>query len=349
MAANAVTTADINIVDVKGKPVQLVFQADDAVWAPTGTAKSMYALKNPWSEDLSWANVAGNFRSYWAAGVHYTTAYDKMMEDLTYLSSNALRGDVKKGYVMKENKSLYTFEHTYGETAVKDSKYNALGAATSVILLGQYTVTGENANDFKSGQEYDFYLLLNSVGGKENYTIFNEEQLKQYLLDHTNGGETVYVGEGEDKEKATPDNVTLDWKDKQYTIKETLYKSDAEDADEVEVDKVAKSNARHYNLGYAYFYAPIEHNNPKTDTATAPFVGQYGVVRNHSYNMTINSIKSLGAPLDDDHFSTDPDPTDPDPTDPGEEPIVPDPETAAYLDAVINVLSWHVINQGVDL
>ena len=77
-------------------------------------------------------------------------------------------------------------------------------------------------------------------------------------------------------------------------------------------------------------------------------VGEYGIVRNHSYVMTINSINGLGAPLDESKIGPDPEnPTDDDP----EEPIVPDPDDLkdAYIHAALKVLSWHVVSQGVDL
>lgn len=62
--------------------------------------------------------------------------------------------------------------------------------------------------------------------------------------------------------------------------------------------------------------------------------GDYGVVRNHYYIITINSIKNLGKAVNDP-----------------DEVIVPNDEDSKsyYVAAKINVLSWKVVKQSVDL
>ena len=365
------TEAKINIVGADGETEYVLdFNAAEAVWAPTGTAPEMYKLKNQWTEtNLGSWTTGGTNRNFWAKGYYYGLINDEpdFTGTLNYVSSNALRktGADKKGIAMGGDG--YTTEHTYGQEVVEHEDYNALGAATSAFILGQYQVTGDGADKFKktieiddtdrSYEGYDFYLLLNTIAEKENYTIFTEKELVDYLFNAQNPGlPELYVDDEGDSKFVASDYYTVKWEviegenggKKQYVLEEkdevptTLY---TEDGNEYSGDIVTSkgTNARHYNLGYAYFYAPIEHLGEEGK------VGQYGVVRNHSYQLTVNKINGLGAPLDDDHFGTDPNNPDPDPEDPGEEPIIPDPDETALIKAELRVLSWHVVTQGVDL
>lgn len=86
-------------------------------------------------------------------------------------------------------------------------------------------------------------------------------------------------------------------------------------------------NVRHQ--GMTYYYTPIRHLG-SDDTK----LGYYGVVRNHLYDVTINTMGGFGTPV----------------YEPGKTitPIVPSDE-ASYLSASINVLSWRVVPQDVDL
>ena len=93
--------------------------------------------------------------------------------------------------------------------------------------------------------------------------------------------------------------------------------------------KLAESPVQVRNEGMTYYYTPIRHlANSKTEW------GYYGVVRNHSYRITINTISGFGTPV----YNPDED----------IEPVIPK-DTETYLAARINVLSWRVVPSGVDL
>lgn len=354
----------IKILGVDGvTEYQLDFDAKNATWAPTGIAQTMYVLKNDWksegdsSTDYSWAEANGNFRSYWAKGVYYDTQYSNMKANLDYVSYNEVIGE-EESAEPKGNMGSYSYvtEHTYGSTTMGDPKYSPLGAATSAIVIGQYKVVktsesgdGEEVEDAKFDNdqgEPDFYLLLTNVTDKV-YTIFTEGELMEYLL---KADKLELYGDGNDSEKTqiTAKNAAeffkLKWEDKKYSLEKKSEETkvytkaeEGEDYTEYQNGFTAASNARHYNLGYAYFFAPIKH------AETAEGEGEYGVVRNHVYNMTITSITSLGAPLDDDHFGKDGD------DDKGDEPIEPDPDETPYIKVELKVLSWHVMSQDVEL
>ena len=78
-----------------------------------------------------------------------------------------------------------------------------------------------------------------------------------------------------------------------------------------------------WNDGKCYFYVPVEH-----------FGGKVGVVRNHWYNLTINSIKGLGTPVADES-----------------EEIVPGKieEETYFVAAQVQILKWKMVSQSVSL
>jgi hypothetical protein len=102
-----------------------------------------------------------------------------------------------------------------------------------------------------------------------------------------------------------------------------------------DVDKViaAVPEAQIWNDGMCYYFTSILHSPKPADDkgALTP-----AIIRNHWYQLSINSITGLGTPVFD--------PTDPvDPTRPD------DTEQEWYLDAQINVLAWRIVTQSVDL
>ena len=84
-----------------------------------------------------------------------------------------------------------------------------------------------------------------------------------------------------------------------------------------------------YTNGQTYYYVDIEH----LGTAGA----KYGVVRNHVYQIDIKSIKGYGSPV---YIGTSNILTPPD---------YPLEDESSYVAARINVLSWKVVKQGVDI
>lgn len=80
--------------------------------------------------------------------------------------------------------------------------------------------------------------------------------------------------------------------------------------------------------GATYYYTPIKH------LGDAGKVGEYGIVRNHSYQVTIQNIKGFGTPVYNPDQEID--------------PMIPSDENT-YLAASIKVLSWRVVSSNVDL
>lgn len=87
-----------------------------------------------------------------------------------------------------------------------------------------------------------------------------------------------------------------------------------------------------YKGGQTYYFFDIKHLGAAGKSA------EYGVVRNHIYSININSIGGFGSPVyDPDTDIVTPQYPD-EPTDQG-----------SYVSAKVNVLSWRLVSQGVDI
>lgn len=91
---------------------------------------------------------------------------------------------------------------------------------------------------------------------------------------------------------------------------------------------LAKEEAQVRTDGDTYYYTPIKHLGSEGK------LGEYGIVRNHSYQVTIQNIKGFGTPVYDPTKEID--------------PMIPSDDDT-YLAARINVLSWRVVSSKVNL
>lgn len=101
--------------------------------------------------------------------------------------------------------------------------------------------------------------------------------------------------------------------------------------DETEPEKTVLNNlgyAKKWDQGECYFYVDIEHFGKKDGNVLK------GLVRNHQYEISINSITGWGTPIDLGIGG-------------GIEPE--DPTDNSYVAATINILKWKVVNQDVEL
>lgn len=113
----------------------------------------------------------------------------------------------------------------------------------------------------------------------------------------------------------------------------TWYKSKEADASPVDANAELKGlgGAKVWKEGKTYYYFDIQHLN---GASTEDVKGKIGVVRNHIYAATINKLAGLGTPV----------------YKPGEiiYPEKPE-EDETFIAAQIRILSWRVVNQGINL
>lgn len=106
-----------------------------------------------------------------------------------------------------------------------------------------------------------------------------------------------------------------------------------EDANDI-LERVG--GAKVYTNGAVYYYHDIQHLNTADTEGTK---GKYGVVRNHIYEVLLNSVYGLGTPVlhpedgEDDETS---------------EKIIPQkPSNEYFLGARMNILAWRVVSNDV--
>ena len=79
--------------------------------------------------------------------------------------------------------------------------------------------------------------------------------------------------------------------------------------------------------GYMYYPVPIWHNASSEESCKSDIVGSVGLVRNHAYKITVNSVSQPGRPVDEP-----------------DQPIIPTlAQKRDYIDASVKILRWHSI------
>lgn len=87
-------------------------------------------------------------------------------------------------------------------------------------------------------------------------------------------------------------------------------------------------NVRHWEQGVCYYIVNVRHTTDEDGKNV------FGVVRNHYYKVSVNSIAGLGTPGGtDDH----------------DKPENPDPELESFVAATVDILDWHVVDYSVDV
>lgn len=276
----------------------------------------------------SWAfatwNDAANHRSYWA----YT-------DDVT---ATKLAND-SYATILSNNSTFAATDYCQENTGN--------GKATELVAIAELQVDNQPADIAKyAGQYWTINNLLKqfaeqilagkiyykaSTGDPSTVTALPADALK---LRPRNSTETSTVAAYE---------AVLDLK-ADYQTGYTFY-SDAAGSSEIQLTAVQgilnDYKALYWKDGKTYYHTTIKHtlNNLSKD----------GVVRNHLYKVSLTGVSGLGTPIPG--TSSDDDNDDPGTDDPDDKPIDPeDPkDESSYLAAEINILSWNVIGQEVEL
>ena len=175
-----------------------------------------------------------------------------------------------------------------------------------LTYLGEDAVKKQIVGGFKQ------YLKITATGGYQSIeasditfkTVPGSSEVKDYEVVATlasNVGE-LYVKDGETYKTVSKDDVNAALAKEEAQVRSTE--------------------------GATYYYTPIKH------LGTPGKLGEYGIVRNHSYQVTIQNIQGFGTPVYNPDQEID--------------PIVPS-DNNTYLAASIKVLSWRVVSSTVDL
>ena len=305
-------------------------------WAVTRTADKSNLLKDI---DPAWDDMTLGFtwndepfhRSYWATTSTTVTLEKKSQDEIIndqkpatpegatnisvprYCQENTKADEhtevvVVAQLVNEEGKPNPIYKY-FGEE--HDSEEDILTLIANKYNNVYYTRTGGTSLPGGTEYEYESFIKPDNIHfeattpetGGEDYEAI--AQLDDDALD----GVTIYI---ENPDYTGSNEKYIELADAEATINEELAKNPAQIAKE----------------GYVYYYTPIKH------LGTTGSTGEYGVVRNHIYDVTITDIKGYGTPIFDPN-------KDIDTTHPSNEEV--------YIAASINVLSWRVVSSNVTL
>ena len=300
-------------------------------WKLNAVNEETYLVKQidpTWGESVPFEgwNFSGNFRSYWAKSTNWDMTYTGAENDLTYYTYNQATG------------TTATPEYCYEQTVA--SQLEGVGEEeiiypnqTTILIAAEIQLKGENGFA-TAGNLYKY-------GG----VFYTEKNYKNLIMKQLKG--IFYTKTTTTTADLTGQDITLD-----IVSNETLagIKFDVKLAKGVSVwiknattnmEKPADATdiANYINsLGYVtevegykdgkcYYHIPIEH----LSSGETPF---YGVVRNHWYKLNISAVKHIGSAIYNPEK---------------EIVVIPAEDTTFYLAAELHVLSWHVVQQNVEL
>lgn len=285
-------------------------------------------------------NYPAYHRSYWAAQLgsansRYGNFYAAQAKPYYAAGGNlASLADKTKGFT-------YCNENTIAQGNASYLKKN-----TKIILAG--TLCDENGNALTICEYYGVKFVDDDAQTSLKKSVLN------YLTD--NGVNNYYRRKSNNTiVSIAPEDITFEYaKTPTTTDSKGLYyvipvltetakgytwftdrdATSGNEADSSDIDKAlrASQHAKIWNTGMTYYYADINHFG--TDKIGEQIVARRGVVRNHIYDMGINTIYGLGTPVWNPDTNIIPEKTE-------------DEDT--YIGAQINILSWRIVNNKVDL
>lgn len=310
-------------------------------WKLNATAKRSYMVKNI---DATWANGdlgftwnrPTDYRSHWGKSFNYgLSGYPDNAAGVPANSEYLNYVDLENGLTAL-GAPAYCAENT-NTSAVVTADFPS--AVTSILLKAKVCDASGNALDLVRYNgvlfRHDSFLeyVLSVLKARNQHTVWYENGKDAQ-------GNTAYTQIG--KEYVKLEN-TGDGEVKAVFTNELeipLYAEDGSSCSEEIIDVLnddlaaASAGAVAYNGGLMYYNIPIEHlNNDAAENGTVP-EAKYGVVRNHHYVVTIDKLEKIGKGIFD-----------------GNEKIVPgDPnDDTYYVGAKINILSWKIVGQNVEL
>lgn len=253
------------------------------------------AIDPTWT--MPWWNDAAGYRSFWGTS-RATSTY-------TYFDYTDIKGNTEPQYCLENTTETTTKLIFAAQLQTAD------GAPVDLMEWKGAKNTKENMK----------IVLANTTNVKQYYTKSGDEytSLAAQYIDFTT------VGTAEDTDYTVIAKLA-DGAPEIYTIAGST--ATIASAADVNATLKALGEIKYWNGGASYFYTDIEHNGGQS-------VGSVGIIRNHMYLLTINSVKGIGTPV-------------PDP----DKEIIPEKPTTddtSFIAATVEVLKWKIVSQTVDL
>ena len=287
---------------------------------------------------LTWNDIP-YYRCYWATSQNVNPMDSFSWSYENYTSKGF---PTANGFNVASDASYTAGTYTYcGENTTTDYR-------TKVILKGQLMQKdGENFEPIELARWYGTEYAGNealriAVANSIKYTLYYYDEVNSKYI--SVAPEDLQCVKGKDVD-ASAKSYEVGFQLSTVGKAKTWYKYDSEKGyvvmgdNAVAGDNTVKANAYLatvepallYAEGMTYYSVDIKHLGATGKTA------EYGVVRNHVYQIDIESIKGYGSPVYSGlDFVVD-------------QPEYPVEDEASYVAARINVLSWKVVKQGVDI
>ena len=336
-------TVSLPVTNVSGHSIKFT------QWALNVTNKSSYILRNV-TGYTTWAtyyneqaqsgalnrffgSAPNPYRVYWAVDKNYSssnaTDFNQFYETSSTPAWHAMLNTTEATHTTNVD---YCFENTMA------AKQQIQGFTTGVLLEGQYQIDGNDSGDLftlgSSSAVYDETSMLEYI----NAILQKSEEADKYDFDPGNLTEGLTID--------TETEFTTYFKKPDGT---TMTAADAKTL----MDDQSVAQINYYMGGKTYYWTrPIKHfgdyYTPTYDESGQPVdyydnaadynendhLGRYGVVRNNWYQINITSVSGPGYPEIPEI------PTDPE---------YPDDGGEGFVKTDINILSWALRKQNVDL
>lgn len=321
------------ITDEKGNDITFTVDGKETTmsvtvngWTLNAYNQTSYLVKNhdaSWATAAPFANWVGTNRTFWAKDANYAAGYGGLVYEAAPTT--------------KQN-ATYCHENTMETATVSDGQQTN---ATTMLISATISYKDADGNDVPGATLYEYRGAYYTAATFKTLCMNALSPYAYYKADPVEGGTNhIYEGISEsditwedtfESINAAKGEVVLEIKSVATKEGFTLVKkADNSAAALTDLNTAIKNDyvAACYSGGKTYYQVPIEH-------LAAEGTGQYGIVRNHSYVLTLSGIRNLGG-------------ADYNPE--GEHIYIPGgDETNFYVAAKLQVLAWKVVTQDVEL
>lgn len=297
----------------------------------TGLTASTY--KN---DSAKWYRT-GERRFFWASDINYTDT-----TGVNYLSYNEV------AELGLSTDAAYYHENTIDADGQAKIAGDSVASTPTFIVVGKVTLTDATEEETEEETEEDstfFYyhgtyyspkglltVIYRDLDTDSLYRFNNSDSVLlslEYLTDTLYSDSIAFVSDGNGGALVVDtlgrDSITVSLNGTKCSLARLMNETTYLDS-----DGDSLSDTDYYLNGMCYYQKPIEQI---TGTTVEDVSTWYGIVRNHYYSITLNSISGIGGPVPD-----------------GDEDltIIPGEDQSFYIAATINILSWREVDQTFD-
>lgn len=290
----------------------------------------------------------GERRFFWASDINYSDT-----TGVNYLSYNEV------AELGLSTDAAYYHENTINADGQKKIAGDSVASTPTFIVVGKVTLTEETteeeteeaktrADDATETEEdgtFFYYhgtyyspkglltVIYRDLDTDSLYRLTTSDSVLlslEYVTDTLYSDSIAFVSDGNGGALVVDtlsgkDSITVSYKGERLSLAGVMNKTTYLDSDED-----GSSDTDYYKDGMCYYQKPIEQI---TGTTVGGVSTWYGIVRNHYYSITLNSISGIGGPVPD-----------------GDEDltIIPGEDQSFYIAATINILSWREVDQTFD-